>query len=184
MIITDQAIIINLKKTAELDLSACMYCLKLGKIYAKAKGASKITSSRLGALQPGNIISLSLHEKNNIYWVSQTKSVCSFMTKSRSLTQVNLLFYLLEFCYRILPSSQSNSNIFFEIKSAIDSIGNGQIGKFIQKEINIIKLLGYGTPPLIQQAISAHDAKQAHQLLKSYIESILEKPLESQKLFN
>lgn len=184
MITNDQAIVINLKKTAEQDLDVCLYCLKIGKIYAKAKGASKITSSRLSNLQPGNLIHLSLYEKKDNYWISQTKSIYSFMTKNKSLTQVNLLFYLLEFCYRILPNSQPNPSVFTEVRSAIQSIDDNQMGKFIQKEINIIKFLGYGTPNSIQQAIISSDAKQAHQLLKIYIESILERPLESQKLFN
>lgn len=184
MIINDKAIVLSLKKTAELDLNISLYCLKLGKIYAKAKGASKITSSRLSTLQAGNTVQVFIHEKNSIHWISQTKPISSFLTKSKSLTQMNLLFYLLELCYRIIPASQPNNLVFSQIEEAIQAIDNNQIGKFIQKEINIVNLLGYGTPVSVSQAVANLDAKQAHHLLKNYIESILERPLESQKLFS
>ena len=57
------------------------------------------------------------------------------------------------------------------------------IHQYIQNEILFIETLGFGIPIEIKQNFSKKDYKTSQKLIKRFFESIIEKPLESNKLF-
>ena len=181
--ISTKAIVIGKKNTGEQDIQIILFTENIGKIYAKAKGASKITSSRLGSLQLGNTILCTL-SKQSPYFISQSKSTYNFLQTQKTLSQTNLLFFLLELINRITPTGDSNIELFREVEKSIQSIDKSQVGLFIKHELNIISLLGYGIPQSITDYLAKSDFRNAQQNIQHYIESIIDKPLQSKKLFS
>jgi len=80
---TVTAIIINKKKTKEQDIFVTLLTSHRGKITALAKGSQSIKSSRLSALQLGNISKLHLYQKNDFSWVSQATTITPFLKQKK-----------------------------------------------------------------------------------------------------
>ena len=53
----------------------------------------------------------------------------------------------------------------------------------IRNEIIFLEVLGFGVPEEIEKYYQQQDYRTAQQLIKKFFESIIEKPLESNKLF-
>lgn len=178
-----EAIVINHHHSKEQDLLVTFLTPYDGKIVALAKGVKNIKSSRLGSLQLGNIIKVHLYQKNDFLWVSESKSIDHFLQNDKNLTQLNLLFYFLEIANRLIAENQHIDDIYSISKNIIKSINNNQIYSYIKNEILFIKTLGFGLPEEIVTAFNQKKYRNCQQLIKQYFESIIEKPLESNKLF-
>lgn len=178
-----EAIVINKKKLAELDLLVTILTPNKGKIVCLAKGAQSIKSHRLSQLQIGNITKCHLYTKNNKYWISESTSLDSFLNNPKKLTQINLLFYFLEIINHLIPENQHIENVYDISKCIITSICQNNLIRYIQNEINLIKILGFGVPPEINQAFTNKDYKTTQKLIQKFLESIIEHPIYSKKLF-
>ena len=177
-------IVINKKSIKETDLLITLLTPRNGKIVTLAKGAKNIKSSRLSSLQLGNIIKAQIYQKNDFLWLSEAKTISPFLQHDKSLTQVNLLFYFLEILNRLIAENQQIEGIFKISQEIIDSIDQNQFTRYIKNEILFLEILGFGVPPEIDQYFKKEDYKTTQQLIKRFFESIIEKPLESNKLFN
>lgn len=180
---TTQGIVINKKSIKDTDLLITLLTPKLGKIVALAKGVKNIKSTRLGSLQLGNIIKINLYCKNDYLWISETKTITPFLQHNKNLTQINLLFYFLEIANQLIAENQNIEGIYSTSRNLIDAIDKNQFEHYIQYEINFVKVLGFGLPQEIETAFLKKDFKLAQKLIKNFFESIVEKPLESNKLF-
>lgn len=178
-----EGIVINKKTRAESDLNITLLTPGFGKIFCLAKGVKNMKSSRLSALDLGNIIKVNLYSKNDFIWISEAKSVTSFLNQPKNLTQVNLLFYFLEIVNLTIAEGQSTDEIYPIIKRLIQSINRNQFRNFIEQEIKFVETLGFGIPPEITSAFSDNNLQNSQKLLKQYLESIIEKPLISNRLF-
>ena len=176
-------IVINKRKIHESDLLITLLTPQQGKIIALAKGVQSIRSNRLGSLQLGNTVKVQLYTKNEHIWISEAQTVSQFLLKEKSLTQVNLLFYFLEILNHFIADNQQIEGVFLISQKIIQAIGQNQFKKYILNEINFIKILGFGLPQDIEKYYEKEDYRTAQQLIKSFLESIIEKPLESNKLF-
>ena len=176
-------IVINKKTVKESDLLVTVLTQKLGKIVALAKGAKNIKSSRLGNLQLGNTIKLQLYQKDNFTWISETQNIIPFLQTDKSLAQLNLLFYFLEIANQLIAENQQIESIFEVSQKIIDAINKNLINQYIFNEIKFLELLGFGVPLEIKQSFSQKNYKESQKLIKRFFESIIEKPLESNKLF-
>lgn len=177
------AIVINKKTSKEADLLVTLLTPKLGKIVALAKGAKNIKSTRLGNLQLGNTIKVQLYQKNDFTWISETQNVIPFLQTNKSLAQLNLLFYFLEIINQLIAENQHIEGIFNISQNIINAINKNLIHQYIFNEINFLELLGFGVPLEIKQSFAQKDYKTSQKLIKRFFESIIEKPLESNKLF-
>jgi len=180
---TTECIVINHRNLKENDSLITLLTPRNGKIIALAKGVKNIKSSRLGSLQLGNIIKVHLYQKNDFLWISEAQTISQFLQTDKSLTQLNLLFYFLEIINRLIAENQQIENIYSISKNIINSINNNQIIKYINNEILFLETLGFGVSPEIKSSFLNKDYKTTQQLVKKYFESIIEKPLESNKLF-
>ena len=181
--ISTHAIVIKKQRRGEGDLLLTLFTPNLGKINCLAKGVQSLKSRRLGHLEIGNIIKVSLYQKNNFLWLSESESELSFLYHSQKLGQINLLFYFLEIANLLLPSNQNLPEIYPILSRIIESISQDQFNIFIKNEILFLETLGYGIPSEIKSNFKKSDYKNTQQLLKKYCESIIEKPLISNKLF-
>ena len=176
-------IVINKKTSKEADLVITLLTPKIGKIVALAKGAKSIKSSRLGNLQLGNIIKVQLYQKNNFFWISETQNIDSFLQTDKNLAQLNLLFYFLEIVNQFVAENQQIEKIFDISKNIITAINKNYIHQYIQNEIYFLETLGFGVPQDIRDNFDNKEYKISQKLIKRFFESIIEKPLESNKLF-
>ena len=178
-----QGLVINKRTYQDNDLVITMLTQNLGKIVVKAVGAKNIKSSRLSTLQLGNIIRCSIYEKNGQYWLSESLTVSSFLTHRKSLTQHNLLFYFLELINQLVAENQDTPGMYKLSTNIVNAINNDNVKSYIGNEIALIKLLGFGIPPEIQQYYSQANYKSCQKYIKNFLESIIEKKLESNRLF-
>jgi DNA repair protein RecO len=180
---TTLALIIKKRVIKELDIQVTILTPKLGKLTVRALGAANIKSSRLSSLQLGNIIKAHLYHKNDSYWLSEAQTIDSFLHHQKSLVQLNLLFYFLEILNRLIADNQQIEGIFPISENIVKAINSNNFADFIKHEIDFINQLGYGLPPDITASFKAKDYKTTQKLIKQFFESIIEKPLESNKLF-
>lgn len=176
-------IVINKKTIKESDLLITLLTPKKGKITALAKGAKNIRSSRLSTLQLGNIIQAQLYYKNEYIWISESKTISPFLQHKKTLTQLNLLFYFLEIVNNLIADNQQIEGIYEISQKIIDAINNNLINQYVRNEILFLQVLGFGLPQDIIDYYNKKDYKTTQQLIKRFFESIIEKPLESNKLF-
>jgi DNA repair protein RecO (recombination protein O) len=181
--ISTTGIVINKKTSKEADLVITLLTPKIGKIVALAKGAKSLKSSRGGNLQLGNVIKVQLYQKNNFYWISESQNLISFMQTKKNLAQVNLLFYFLEIANQFIAENQQIEKIFDISKNIITAINKNLIHQYIENEIYFLETLGFGLPDDIKINFNKKDYKTSQKLIKRFFESIIEKPLESNKLF-
>jgi len=177
-------IVIKTTTIKESDILVTLLTPQLGKIICLAKGAKNIKSSRLGSLQLGNIIKASLYRKNDYLWLSETTTVSQFLRDSKNLTQINLLFYYLEILNYFVAENQQLDGVYQVSESLIKSINDNQLAHFIKNEINFIEILGFGLPQEISDYYQQKKYIDCQKIIKQFLESIIEKPLQSSKLFN
>jgi DNA repair protein RecO (recombination protein O) len=176
-------IVINKKTSKEADLFITLLTPNLGKITALAKGAKNIKSSRLGNLQLGNTIKVQIYQKDNFNWISESQNLVPFMQTDKNLAQLNLLFYFLEIVNQLIAENQQIEKVFDISQNIINAINKNLLGSYIQNEINFLEVLGFGVPHDIKENFANKDYKTSQKLIKRFFESIIEKPLESNKLF-
>ncbi|HPD44939.1 MAG TPA: DNA repair protein RecO [Candidatus Woesebacteria bacterium] len=180
---TVQGIVINKKPTRDNDLIITLLTPNEGKIVCLAKGARSIKSHRLGHLQLGNILKVSIYQKGDFRWLTESQTLQAFLQTPKKLVQLNLLFLFLEFINQLVPENQINPGLYQICQKIIKAIDKNQFKSYINYEINLIQLLGFGTPPEIINAYQANELKTAQNLIKNFLESIIEKPVKSNQLF-
>jgi len=177
-----RAIVVNLKNNQEKNLHITLLTPTLGKIVTLAVGAKSLKSSRNQSLQLGNIVNVSLYQKNNYYWLTECQSIISFLQINHQLIQLNLLFYFLEIIKNFAPQNEASPQLFELSSAAISSLYHNHWPKFIKNQIDILNTLGFGAPDTLQQNYFDKNYQLAQQQLILYFESILQKPLASHQL--
>ncbi len=76
-------IVIRKKQYKETDIIVSVLSDTLGRISFIAKGANNSKSNRISSLQLGNLISVQLYQKNDIYWLSEVKTIKNFIKNPR-----------------------------------------------------------------------------------------------------
>ena len=180
---TTTAIVIKKRKTKEADLLITLLTPYHGKIVALAKNVQNIKSARLGALQLGNTVKVHLYHKNDFTWISEARTISSFLRQPKNLAQLNLLFYFLETVNHLIAENQHINQIFIICQDIISAINQNQVKKYLQNEIKLISLLGFGLPAQIPTYFQKGDYQKTQQHIQKFLESIIEKPLHSPKLF-
>ncbi|MFA5828102.1 MAG: DNA repair protein RecO [Candidatus Shapirobacteria bacterium] len=178
-----QGLVINKKSINEADILITLLTPAKGKITALAKGVKNIKSSRIGSLQLGNLIKVNLYAKDNFNWISEAQTITQFLRTKKNLTQVNLLFYFLEIINTLIAENQHIPQVFDISKNIIESINKNQVSQYIENEIKLLRILGFGVTTEIEKSYLAKDYRTTQKYVKQYFESIIEKPLKSNELF-
>lgn len=180
---TIKCLVINKKTIRDNDLLLTLLSPKDGKITAIAKGVRNIKSRRLGSIQLGNTIKAHLYFKDNYAYLGETETIHSFMNHHKNLIQHNLLYYFLETINNLLAPNQYIPKVYEICQNIITAISENKFQTYIFYEIQLIKELGFGLPQEIIDSYNKKDYKCTQKLIKSFFESIIEKPIESNKLF-
>ena len=177
-----RAIVVNTKDNREKNLQVTLLTPNLGKIVTIATGAKSFKSTRNQSLQLGNIVNISLYQKNNLYWLTECQSVISFLQINHQLIQLSLLFYFLEIIKNFATENEASPQLFELSSAAITSLYHNRWPQFIKNQIDILNTLGFGAPDTLQQNYVDKNYQLAQQQLILYFESILQKPLASHQL--
>jgi len=174
-------IVINKKQYKETDLIITALSQNLGKISFIAKGANTSRSSRISSLQLGNTISIQLYQKRDIYWLSEVKTIKNFIKTSKNLNQLKFLFFYLELINRLIADHQLIDNVFQISQKAVYSIERGSLKSFVDSQIDLLNLLGFGIPKPVLTHQQNKSYLACQKLLIKHFESIIEKPLSTIK---
>jgi len=175
------AIVINKRQYKETDLIITVLSQDLGKVSFIAKGANNSKSNRVSSLQLGNTISIQLYQKGDIYWLSETRTVKNFIKTSKNLNQLRLLFFYLELINQLIADHQLIDNVYQISLKAVYSIEKGSLKSFVDSQIDLLNLLGFGIPKPILTYQQNRSYLACQKLLIKHFESIIEKPISSIK---
>jgi DNA repair protein RecO len=181
--LTTLGIVIKRNTSQESDLIITLLTPSMGKIVAIAKGAKNIKSTRLSHLQLGNTIKAHLYQRNNRYWLSESVSTVNFLNSKKNLSQLSLLFYFLELINRVIAENQQIDQVYSISSKLISAINTHQAQAYIQNEISLISVLGFGLPDDITNLFNSGQFRPCQSQINQFLENITEKPFESNKMF-
>lgn len=181
--LTTKAIVVNHRRYLESDQVITLLTETLGKIVVSAKGVKSSKSHRQGSLELGNLIKTQLYEKNDRYWLADTVVLKHTLLVTKSLTQLNLIFYFLEIINHFIAENQHLDNVFETTCALIESVNKNDFASLIRHEIQLLGALGFGVPESITTSYQQQDYPESQKYIKQFLESIIEKPLNSSQLF-
>jgi len=181
--LTTRAIIVNHRRSLESDEVITLLTETLGKVVVSAKGVKSAKSHRQGSLELGNLVKTQLYEKNDRYWLADTIVIKHTLLQTKSLTQLNLIFYFLEIINHFVAENQQLDDTFTTTCALIESVNKNEFSSLIRHEIQLLETLGFGVPAPIATSYQKQDYPESQKQIKQFLESIIEKPLQSSKLF-
>ena len=170
-------IVIRKKQYKETDIIVTVLSDTLGRISFIAKGANNSKSNRISSLQLGNIISVQLYQKNDIYWLSEVRTIKNFIKETKNLNQTRFLFFFLEILNQLIADGQHIDGLFDISRQTIITIEKKSLNRFIDNQIKFLDLLGFGIPQDIYKNLQQKEYIKCQKQLIKHFESIIEKPL-------
>jgi DNA repair protein RecO (recombination protein O) len=169
-----EGIILKRINYGEADRILTVYTNHHGKIRAIAKGVRKLQSRKAGSLELFNHAILFLIKGKNLDLVTEAQTVHLFKSWRKSLIKVGLAYYFCELVDKLTPDNQPNQVVFELLRETLHKIGSKE-NKILVREFEekILHELGFGVPEVLRQTQGS---------LKVYIESIIEKKLNSPKI--
>lgn len=169
-----EGIILNRSNFGEADRILTIYTKSHGKIRAIAKGVRKITSRKAGSLELFNHSAIFLAKGKNLDIISEVQVINSFRRWRKSLFCVGLAYYLCELVDKLTPDEQENQQVFDLLAGYLAKIGILKPLALVRGfEEGLLRELGFGVPA---------DWQATNGSLKSYIETIIEKEINTPKI--
>jgi DNA repair protein RecO (recombination protein O) len=170
-----EGIVLKRINMGEADRILTIFTKKHGKIHCVAKGVRKPTSRKSGHIELFDNTLLYLAKGKNIDILTQAEVIKRFSQIRTKLKAAKAAFHVVEIIDQLLPENQNNHNVYKEllnILAIIDSQGQATKRQIAEFEERILILLGFGSPK-----------ENSYVELKKHIESIIEKRLQSEKIF-
>ena len=168
--LTTPALILKRHNYRETDRIVTLITQPWGKVTVIAKGARKLLSSKLGLLEPGNIIKGHFVETKSMPLLTQADIINPAYTGASTLEQLRNLQLTLELFDRVLVEEEIQENLFEHIlairNQAIDIASNRGM---VRHHFDVL-LTELGYPSLDQSDYSS---------ITEYVADITEKPLRS-----
>lgn len=170
-----EGIILKRVNCGEADRILTIYTKHYGKIRAVAKGVRKLTSRKAGSLELFNHSILFLNKGKNLDILTEGQTIDSFREWKENLIKVGIAYYFCELVDKLTPEEQESRQVFKLLKDYLKKIGNAlNLGVLVRSfEEQLLKELGFGVPEAL---------KKSSGTLKSYIEEIVEKKINSPKI--
>lgn len=169
-----EGIILKRTNYGEADRILTIYTSHHGKIRAMAKGVRKLQSRKAGSLELFNHATLFLIKGKNLDLVTEAQTINLFKSLRKNLIKVGIAYYLCELVDKLTPDNQPHEAVFELLKETFKKIGLKE-NKILVREFEeeLLHELGFGVPEVLRQTQGS---------LKTYIESIIEKKLNSPKI--
>jgi len=169
-----EGIILKRTNYGEADRILTIYTKHYGKIKALAKGVRRITSRRGGNVELFNQAVLFLNKGKNLDILTEAEVVNSFKSWRRDLKKVTVAYYFSELVDKLTPEEQPNKAVFQLLSNYLGKLGTASLPELTRSfEETLLRELGFGVPEKL---------KKSSKSLKDYIESIIEKKLNSQEI--
>lgn len=110
---TLEAVVIKRSKTAEQDWLLTLFCAEHGRFVAVAKGARKLTSSRISCFEPGSVVSVQIISTRSLPIASQ--AILLWQPEHQSLKQLKHLAQILEIVDRLFVEEELPERVFAEV---------------------------------------------------------------------
>ncbi len=172
-----EGIVLKRINFGEADKILTIYTNHYGKIRAIAKGVRKLTSRKGGNVELFNQIVVFLNKGRNLNILTEVQVLNTFKVWRRDLKKVAVAYYFCELVDKLTPDEQSHRVVYKLLVDFLSKIGSTKgLPKLIREfEEKLLIELGFGIPA---------ELKQASISLKSYIEEITERQINSQRVFN
>jgi DNA repair protein RecO (recombination protein O) len=169
-----EGIILKRSNFGEADRILTIYTKHYGKIRAIAKGVRRVTSRKGGNVELFNQATLFLYKGRNFDLLNEAQVTKTFKNWRKDLKKVAVAYYFAELVDKLTPDEQANPEVFQILSRYLEKIATASLPELSRSfEEALLRELGFGVPD--------HLKKQPGSL-KNYIESIIEKKLNSQEI--
>lgn len=167
--ISTPAIILKRTNVGETDRILTLLTETKGKIAVIAKGCRKMSSSKRGYLEPGNLINAYLIPTKSLPILTQARLQEEFVGIKSSLQGMKKLFQVLEIVDTLLVEEE-NPEIFADVLSMVYHLNESPDNyRSIQTRLeNLITSLGF-----------QHPRETTYRSITDYVQAVAEKPLRS-----
>lgn len=176
-------IVINKRVINDFDWLVTILSENLGKITVLAKGVHRPRSQRGQTLQLGNLIAISIYQRQDQYYLSESQTKLSYFNQTSGLAQTKILFYFLEILNLIVAEQQYTPLLFSYCLKGLKSIYHSKFANFVACQIKILNLLGFGPPNNIITTYQKKHYLSCQNQLQNYIQTLVGKTLISPTLF-
>jgi len=169
-----EGIILKRRNFGEADKILTIFTKHYGKIKVIAKGIRKITSKKAGTLELFNHCKLILAKGRDLDIVTEAQVINNFSSWRRNLNKVGFAWYFCELVDKLTAEGQLNKDIFELLKNYLENINQKDTPQLIRSfEEHLLNKLGFGIPLQWRRWSGS---------LKSYIETIAEKEIQTPKM--
>lgn len=139
------AVVLKRTDVGEADRIVTLFSREKGKITCVAKGARKLASSKLGALEPGCESKVYCVETKSLPILTQAQIIDEFSPCRQSLVTIKKLFQVLEIIDFLLPEGDQQEEVYEILLRILSTIaapvsGAGEVRTMFNR---IIAILGF-----------------------------------------
>jgi DNA repair protein RecO (recombination protein O) len=169
-----EGIILKRSNYGEADKILTIYTKYHGKIRAIAKGVRKLTSRKAGSLELFNHTVVFLVKGKNLDIITETQCINLFKPWRRDLIKVGIAYYFCELVDKLTPDNQPSEIVFGLLREYLGMMNSQDNFSLVRGfEEKLLHELGFGVPEVFAKTSGS---------LRTYIESIIEKKLNSPKI--
>lgn len=109
---SSEAIVLSKKALLGRDMLVTLFTHDHGKVRAMARGVKTLTSRRAPHLQTGNLITVALSSRGNLFQIQETKLISAFSqlkAEPKKVEYLYLFFFLLD---RLLPEGEGEEDVY------------------------------------------------------------------------
>lgn len=166
-----QGIILNRMNYGDADLILTIFTRDNGKITCMARGSRKITSKRLGRLEPYSHISFELVQNGERNTLTHVELISDYSLNKKELFNISRIYQIGELLNSLLPENEPHVEVYDLTLKALDNLLKFETPEYLRRfKRSLLQKLGYGL------------LDKSEETLDRYIESLLEKPLKVKKI--
>jgi DNA repair protein RecO len=168
--IVTQGLVLKRVSTGEADRVVTLLTPDQGKLVCVAKGARKLTSTKRGALEPGNVVKVLLLPTNSLALLTQATLISDLGDCWKDLNQLRRVSQILEIFDRLMQENQADPEMYLACVHLLKKIiAKTASDEFVRDQLDeIIQALGY---PGI--------ADTKHTTMNQYVSELAERELHS-----
>lgn len=169
-----EGVVLKRKNLSEADKILTVFSKHYGKIKVIAKGVRKTTSRKAGSLELFNHCFLVLAKCRSLDIILEAQTINSFPNLRKNLLKVSVAYYFCELVDKLTAEGQAQAQVYQLLCDSLKKIPDVRLVALVRNfEEQLLDELGFGIPENIRR----HSGS-----LKSYIESITEKEIQSPKI--
>ncbi len=168
-------LILKKSKTRDNDQLFTVYTKELGKIMVYGRGAQKLTSRRLGALDTLNYVQLVVKEFGNSFSLREVSLKSSLQSLKQNYEKKKQLLLLLEIIDKLTAFNQQDPPLFKYLHIFLKKQADREVSsdELFDQLTSLLKVMGYTLPPKsIRSWVS----------LEKFLESLSQRPFKARQL--